>query len=240
MASYETSRFRITAWPSVPLDVRPAFAVRRLRLEGDRMVPLDTMPTMEWIDLPDEWYLREVHEVDLEDPESMLEFARRYGWMAGPDAVARPATLHRKGVPGSHQMYESLDEFRWYMTSLRSLAGDWETLLAGEGDSTAEALFLERVNVGLAPFAPGLSAGPERYRWWAQAYNIGVLQFFNHVVERAPFSTCQLDTCQTRFVRQRGRAKHGQNRLEGVLYCSARCARAVAARKHRRRKKEAG
>ena len=70
-------------------------------------------------------------------------------------------------------------------------------------------------------------------------YGVCCLQLYNHIVEEAPYKECANETCRRLFVRQRGRAEHGQYRTIGVKYCSRDCARAQAQREHRRRKRNA-
>lgn len=101
------------------------------------------------------------------------------------------------------------------------------------------------LGVSLETFTPRLSfqsgdgtAGP--YSDLATAWHICCLEMFNHIVEAAPYKTCANETCGRLFVRQEGRAVHGQHRSTGVKYCSAECARAQAQRQYRRRKRGAG
>ena len=69
-------------------------------------------------------------------------------------------------------------------------------------------------------------------------YNMLALELFNHIVG-LPYRRCANDACPRLFVRQRGRALHGQHRTRGVKYCSVECARAQTQRAYRRRKRAA-
>ncbi len=101
---------------------------------------------------------------------------------------------------------------------------------------------------GLRWFAPQVFANPyddddydEAVRPFDNSdpplYDICCLELFNHISERVPYRRCQNEPCGRLFVRQSGRALHGQHRSRGVIYCSSSCARAQAQRAHRRRAK---
>jgi hypothetical protein len=68
---------------------------------------------------------------------------------------------------------------------------------------------------------------------------ICALELFNHIVAGEVYRTCKNENCGSLFVHQYGRAKHGQSKREGVLYCTPACARATASREYRRRKSRA-
>ena len=73
-------------------------------------------------------------------------------------------------------------------------------------------------------------------------YSALVLQFVNHVAEQAEYRLCANEAHRDRklFVRQQGRALHGQYRSEGVRFCSPACAKAQTQREYRRRKRVDG
>jgi hypothetical protein len=63
------------------------------------------------------------------------------------------------------------------------------------------------------------------------------LELYNHIAGQELYRTCRNANCGRSFVRQYGRAEHGQSRRQGVLYCSHACAQATAQRDYRRRKR---
>lgn len=67
--------------------------------------------------------------------------------------------------------------------------------------------------------------------------NAMCLQLLAWLSEGIPARRCANANCNRWFSRQRGRARHGQYRASGVLYCSSSCAKAAAQREYRRRKR---
>ncbi len=64
------------------------------------------------------------------------------------------------------------------------------------------------------------------------------VQLFNVMNLGIPIRECANENCSNVFQRQHGRARKGQYRTEGVLFCSAACARAQSQRELRRRRKQ--
>jgi hypothetical protein len=161
-------------------------------------------------------------------------------------------------------MGETLDEFRWGALCMRDLVSAWrivrgeidadthrweapvweiaespEDLLPWEPKTGAVGILTIGLTLDLAGFAPTVqhdweAALPIFDDHWA--YEICCLELFNHIVEEASYKHCANETCRRLFVRQRGRAVHGQHRTRGVKYCSRECARAQAQRQYRRRR----
>jgi hypothetical protein len=92
---------------------------------------------------------------------------------------------------------------------------------------------------GLNPFSPRVidSDGADLLtQIECELYDVLCLELYNHIVAHAFYRHCANERCGRLFVRQSGRAEHGQHRSSGVRYCSATCARAQAQRAYRRRR----
>jgi hypothetical protein len=90
------------------------------------------------------------------------------------------------------------------------------------------------LNAALSSFSMGIGDLTTRL---PTVYSVSFLQMYNHMVERATLRRCANEPCSKSFVRQRGRAKYGQHKTQGVQYCSRECARAQAQRELRRRRR---
>lgn len=69
-------------------------------------------------------------------------------------------------------------------------------------------------------------------------FSVLCVQVLNMLTEELPARRCANDACGMWFVRQTGRAEHGQYRTEGVIYCSKSCAKAQSQREWRRRERD--
>jgi hypothetical protein len=136
-----------------------------------------------------------------------------------------------------------------------TLSVDWESIPAGEQihpiwmDTTstppdqageATSLLVSMINAGLEPFHPrflhtDLDAVRPEATFGGPLYSTCCLELYNHVFEHANYRQCANENCKRVFVRQTGRAEHGQHRSKGIKYCSNHCARAQAQRDYRRR-----
>lgn len=102
---------------------------------------------------------------------------------------------------------------------------------------------LDAVNSAAAAYGPRLEAVHPTLEGRGFAFGRPVpriltalcLQMLEFVAEGVPARRCANETCGRYFTRQRGRARFGQSRTSGVLYCAASCARAQAQREYRRR-----
>jgi hypothetical protein len=65
------------------------------------------------------------------------------------------------------------------------------------------------------------------------------VQLFNHIQENATLRRCHNDTCGRWYVRQTGRADHGQHWTTGTKYCTKICANAQLKRESRQKARDA-
>jgi hypothetical protein len=145
----------------------------------------------------------------------------------------------------------------WHLRAIRAMTIHWAIHL--EGGDVREAWvgeglehpqtrgkawlwFQSYLNAGLQPFHVNVHVHVDDHEYTTigmrppSAYAVMCLQLANTIAEETPFRRCGNETCGRLFVRQRGRARYGQHRTKGVMFCSANCAHAQKQREYRREK----
>jgi hypothetical protein len=226
-------------------------------------------------------YLRELADLNLDDPAQIQAFLDRFGrlghWQKGARALGYDVA-NSQGLPiddwkqridewcadgtvtdGEEEAMlrleglQHLDDFKGWVLTFRRLTAIWKQYQETDTGtdlplafSTDLLGFKHVLEALLEPFSPkvGLLESPDQFNP-AQPFgerirleSVLALQLFNHITSGGAYHTCRNETCRRLFVHQQGRAKAGQYRGEGVLYCSANCARAQAAREFRRRQRQ--
>jgi hypothetical protein len=314
-----STQYRVTTWPLVRLPV-PAVACFPVALEyGAISVDWEAKGAEgeSWPEPPDEFYLRELRELDLEDEAALAGFVYRHGWfcrpnwqslpvrftcvgglvqrlpaevqsglpdsyvhdpeqlgelhpyLAGVDALISGIAAYRAQKPtflwestGAHRGFIHIGELRVHAEFLRNAVHVWDALSSGHGleelagswegvfglpqllaqgwelETAAQTFLEETLNAALAEFHARVRVGvlgdgpvdPE-----VTLYEAMALQLFNDIAERTPYQHCA--RCGQPFLRQRGRAKFGQHRRIGTMYCSERCANAQKQQAYRDRRR---
>jgi hypothetical protein len=124
-----------------------------------------------------------------------------------------------------------------YRDSVRDLLNTFEGML-----TRALTPFYPQVHLEIGGDQPGQTMPPRR-EWYTGGtvplYATCCLELYNHLVEHAQYRYCANTNCHRLYVRQTGRAEHGQHRRSGTRYCSSHCARAQAQRDLRARRRAA-
>lgn len=251
-------RFPITLWPGQVVPV-PDVEWRHVGDDGEF---LHFPPPGRSRPAPDELFLRKLLDLDVDRDAAVVGFLDEYGIISRP--YFDPGVVP---FPDQAQIVEPIPEnlanrvsnrvvdARWYLKSARALTRHWIAALEGsdlteawkaEGfhaanEDCAWMLFVGHLNEGLAAFHVRVErpfSGVDVVQGIPHPglYSVMCLQLANHLAEAAVVRHCL--GCGKPFVRQLGGAHSGQYRTEGVMYCTAKCARAQAQREYRRRKKE--
>ncbi len=165
------SRFPVTLWPATPLS---PVVVERWALVHDGG-QIDWRARLEPRELPPEWPLRQLADVDLDDDAALAHLLETYGAITWPycnPMAVPPERLHLLGhlpSPDEHDDWwvgrsdGTLEDARWWLRTVRVLARVWAgadppTAWAAEGfvvppdARTCWTLFALALNEGLRPF----------------------------------------------------------------------------------------
>jgi hypothetical protein len=215
------------------------------------------------IALPDEWVLRELPWLDLDDPKTFVALTEQYGQLVN---IANPTSLlprdllaQRRDLTAAQNAAAELGKnavstelMRHHFELLRALVAHVVADLGGGQKSRAWASvpfevpareggeplvrFELVLNAALRPFHARVSTTAWRFVYDTPLYSTAALQLFNIFVEGLPVRECE--KCGLRFQRRQGGAPSGQQWTKSVRYCSRSCARAAAQAAYRARKKE--
>lgn len=157
-----------------------------------------------------------------------------HAWQIHSGAEPEPPTYEWQSIPDGHAIIAS-EEYRLLEEKGFNLSAGYE----------ADRFLLSILNPALTPFHPRLDStglaeqAPGAIFQLVPLYATCCLELYNHISDNTPYRNCANETCRRLFIRQIGRAEHGQHRSEGVKYCSKHCARARAQRQYRQRKRPA-
>jgi hypothetical protein len=219
------------------------------------------------VTLPQEFFVRELLDLDLGDDQAIVDVTRAYGLAHLPlhEIWSFPLTKseHEAFVDWSCARFD-LDVPRNTFRALRACSRHW--IAALEERSVVEAWSAEGIH-----FRPGSRYSAEETAWLAWKRLVGLalegllafqivyldssppnlavgerpslaagiaIQLLNAIDSEQGVRYCENETCGRPFILQRGGAVLGQFRAHGVKYCEPACARAQANRAYRRRLKE--
>lgn len=145
MTLQSIQQFPITVWPPGQISAVP---VERWAVRTGDGGNLDWYPAIEPRELPDEWVLRQLADVDLEDDHAVATLLGDFGVISRPyfDPTGVPDDRRSKLAPPSDDQRDgwweqrddgTLEDARWWLKTARALAGVWREASSGGDPITA-------------------------------------------------------------------------------------------------------
>lgn len=237
-------------WPDVVLPVPPVWVGRGTWcVEDDSLVYEGGGHGLHRVALPEDFWMRELLELDLEDAGAIAAFSSAYGMLdpqQGPIHAPRTLDAYRMGAVVMRNVARVVlaivgDSPRSFLAEIEEgdrpialpnedaelVAADWAACRLDAGLQTMHPRVVFGRDDALYSGAPELSV--------ATLYDVLCVQVFNYIATRDHLSRCEWEPCHREFIFQRGRTVHGGHR-RSAKYCSAECATAAAKKAYRDRK----
>lgn len=242
---------RMRPWPETILPVpRVAIGTGSWIAVNDELLQWQRADVaMRHVELPAEFWLRELLQLDVDSPTAAAKFSTDFG-MLDPHALDVGAPRDRI----SESVY--LDEFSVAMRRLRNIARIVRAVASDsprqyledleedglqlDGRTSWAVRTLDKALVSVHPRIIlvdeiGLHGDPQSQATASLFAAIGV-QMYNFIVEQPHLSVCQ--RCGVEHVHQRGRGRYGGHRpAHKVKYCSWTCANAASSAAYNARKR---
>lgn len=242
---------QLRAWPPTTLPVPEVrVGVGRWELESDGILAWREADFDErYYTLPDEFWMRELLTLNLEDPESIALFCTQYGMLDLPLLLGRKVSI--VGLSDYRHAASRMRNVARYLLAQAGYDRRWitdreEDALGLDIQSSGwERWVLAHIGRALSPLHPRLihpkTTGPELggYDGSLSAVDLttGIaLQMFNFVVDQPHVSLCEW--CGHEFIYQRGRSKYGQHRSTSVRYCTPEHAQDASRKAYRDRQRQ--
>lgn len=247
-------RITLVPWPAPPLPV-PQILVRSPVTLSENAVLDARAGVPRPVEVPEEFYLRELMDLRLSDAEAVRAFASQWGLLPQRDnphdELGDTQTLGGFAF-AARILRDEVRTWLWckdQLTRIELLAAfelpeqsiTFHHVQLGGDKQEALAYLAVHLNSSLAAFHVRLevhgAALPMSEDLAAPAYTLGdviCLQLWNAIASDTDYRRCANKTCGRVFDKQRGGP--GPRHRSDALYCSRSCARAQASRDWRKRR----
>lgn len=197
------------------------------------------------ITVPDEFWMQELLDLDLEDAAAISAFCSTWGMLEippkrDPYAAVSVADYRRDAI-----------RLRNVARLVLAQAGQprrWHDEREPDGleklsEDALQRWLVATLNRALSPMHPRLVAcGVAGFNGSPEDLRVGLLtaiavQIFNFVLEKPHVSRCEWPPCGREYVYQRGRSTYGGHKST-ARYCSPQCMRAAKQKRYRDKKRK--